>query len=697
MFQLQFVMAPTASADNACQGAFSGSPSGTLAMTSVPPGGSTIAAGSTIDFTFTWDPADWTDLDRFANCIQINGALDTSLTFEDRNPANDGLITDSLVVPATLQPGDTVCARSRLSGNPTGGNSTQKSNVLCYTIGDTPPPDVKISKAASDTTIVSGDTVQFTLTVENTGGDTATDVQVVDVVPAGLQITGTSAGCSVSNQTVTCDLGNIAAGGSKSVTITVKALDGACPNVKNQATVSASNEPGANTGNNTSNQVSIDVSCPTPDVKVSKSASSTSVAVGDSVTFTLVAENTGQATANNVVITDTIPAGMTITSAAGCSIAGQTVTCNLGDINAGGSKSVTVVVTATAGACPAVNNKATVTASNEPAGATGNNESNVVTVNVACPDPDVQIEKSAGAPATGVEPGDEFTYTIEVTNAGGADATGVTIHDSIPADLEIVSYPNNCSVSGNDLTCDLGTVAAGATESVMVTVRATEDACPLVTNRATVTATNEPSGNQGNNSSDDVTTLVNCEPPPPEEGIAVRIVKTNDADRDGDYSDNEEARRPDVDVPFLLVITNTGEDPWTIADLTDKFGGQTLNLLKDKCSSLKGITLQPGESATCNFTLSSYSPPAGDPKDNTAEVCVESMTGSKTDCDDDDSRVRSREVLGRTITPTKTPPGGTAFTGSEGTLGFGAIALSLLLLGSGLVWAGYRRRQQYDG
>ncbi len=261
-----------------------------------------------------------------------------------------------------------------------------------------------------------------------------------------------------------------------------------------------------------------------------------------------------------------------------------------------------------------------------------------------------------------------------------------------------VTKANDCSVSCNDLTCDLGTVAAGASGSVTITVRATEDACPLVTNRATVTATNEPSANQGNNQSDDVTTLVNCEPPPPpEEGIAVRIVKTNDADRDGDYSDNEEARRPDADVPFLLVITNTGQDPWTITDLTDRFSGQTINLLKDKCSSLKGITLQPGESVTCNFTLNAYSPPAGDPKDNTAEVCVESMTGSKTDCDDDDSRVRSREVLGRTITPTKTPPGGTAFTGSEGTLGFGAIALTLLLLGSGLVWAGYRRRQQYDG
>jgi uncharacterized repeat protein (TIGR01451 family) len=294
-----------------------------------------------------------------------------------------------------------------------------------------------------------------------------------------------------------------------------------------------------------------------------------------------------------------------------------------------------------------------------------------------------------------VAPGDSFTYTITVTNVGGADATGVQIHDAIPTGLSIATYPANCAVSGQNLTCSLGTVAAGTSESVTITVEASEDACPMVTNRATVTA--DQDSDPSNNTSDDVTTLVNCEPPPPPEpGISVRIQKTNDANRNGNYSDNEEAKRPDADVPFLLVITNNGEDAWTITDLTDSFDGRTINLLRDKCSELRGVVLQPGESATCNFTLNSYSPPADEAKDNTADICVENMTGSKTDCDNDDSRVRSAEVLGRTITPTKTPPGGTAFTGSEGTLGFGGIALGLLLLGSGLVWVGYRRRQQYD-
>ena len=436
-----------------------------------------------------------------------------------------------------------------------------------------------------------------------------------------------------------------------------------------------------------------------PDVKVTKSASKTNVNSGDSLTFTLEASNIGNDTANNVVITDTIPTGLQITgTSGGCSVSGQTVTCNVGDIAAGASKSVTIDVKATDGACPKVDNQATVSASNEPSANTGNNTSNTVTLNVTCPNPDVQVAKSSNAGATGVNPGDSYTYTITATNSGGATATNVKAHDSVPSGLTITGTSGSCSVSGQNVTCDLGDIVAGDHRSVSITVKATDAACPAVTNRATVSADNEPSSATGNNTSNDVTTLVNCTPPPPPEpGIAVHIVKTNDANRDGNYSDTEEAKRPDADVPFLLVITNTGEAAVRITDLTDSFDNTTMNLLTDKCPDLQGLTLQPGESTTCNFTLNSYSPAHASPLTNTAEVCVIEMNGNKIDCDRDPSTLKSVEVLGATITPTKAPPGGAAFTGSTGALGFGGIALGLLLLGSGLAWAGYRRRAAYDG
>lgn len=697
VFQVQLAVGLSASAatNDSCNGAFQGSPAGSLALSAVP-GPGTIAAGQTITVTATWNTTDWTSLDQFSDCFTVNGALDPSLTLEDKPPANDGYDQRSVDVPKSLADGDTFCVRARLSGQPASGNtSTQKSNTLCWTVGSTPQdPDVKVVKSASKTSVSSGDSLSFTLEASNIGNATATKVTIEDTIPAGFTITG-APGCTVSGQKVTCDVGDIDAGKSKSVTIDVKATDGACPSVDNKATVSASNEPSGSTGNNTSNTVTVNVTCPNPDVKVSKSASSTSISSGGTATFTLEASNVGSGTATNVVIVDTIPSGLTITGAPGCTVSGQTVTCKVGDLAGGGKTSVTITVKATDGACPSVDNKATVSASNEPSGNTGNNTSNTVTLNVTCPNPDVKITKSSDAPATGVKPGDSFTYTIKVMNVGGSTATNIKVNDTIPSSLTITGAPG-CNISGQSVTCDLGNIDAGKDKSVTITVKASAGSCPAVVNRATVTASNEPSGATGNNTSNDVSTSVNCDVPV-EPGLAIRIVKTNDANGDGDYSDDEEAPRPDKDVQFLLVITNTGDADAKITDLTDSFGGQTIDLLDGKCAELKGTTLASGGSTTCAFTLNSYSPPHGSPLTNTAEVCVKNMDGSKSDCDRDPSTVRSAAVLGAMVTPTKTPPGGVAFTGSDDTFRAGLLAFALMLLGSGLVWFGYRRRARYEG
>jgi hypothetical protein len=52
---------------------------------------------------------------------------------------------------------------------------------------------------------------------------------------------------------------------------------------------------------------------------------------------------------------------------------------------------------------------------------------------------------------------------------------------------------------------------------------------------------------------------------------------------------------------------------------------------------------------------------------------------------------------GTTVLPTTVTPGGTAFTGIENVVPLGAVALLLMTGGSGLMWAGARRRRGEDG
>ena len=188
--------------------------------------------------------------------------------------------------------------------------------------------------------------------------------------------------------------------------------------------------------------------------------------------------------------------------------------------------------------------------------------------------------------------------------------------------------------------------------------------------------------------------------PPPDE-IAVEIVKTNDADGDGTYTNSEEALEPGSTVSFHLVITNTSDEVVTITSLTDAFPGSSIDLLANKCSALAGVSLDPGESVDCTFSIQNYSPDAtAGAKINTATVCVENANGTQEACDDNDSRVTSAEVLGETVTrsPTRTPPAGLAFTGpDDGSTNWIIVAFLLLLIGTTLMYFGSPPEEELEG
>jgi uncharacterized repeat protein (TIGR01451 family)/CSLREA domain-containing protein len=85
------------------------------------------------------------------------------------------------------------------------------------------------------------------------------------------------------------------------------------------------------------------------DLEISKADSPDPVTVGDNLTYTITVTNRGPDAAANVVVTDTLPSGVTFVSASpGCVHSAGVVTCNLGTIPAGDSVTITIVVTPTA-------------------------------------------------------------------------------------------------------------------------------------------------------------------------------------------------------------------------------------------------------------------------------------------------------------------------------------------------------------
>ena len=123
--------------------------------------------------------------------------------------------------------------------------------------------------------VQSGDPIAYTLSVSNDGTGTAVDVHVADQLPTSVTFADATAGCGEAAGLVTCDLGDIGAGASVSVDITVSVDDGFCGPIVNVARVSAANESEQAAGNNDSDLVSNSAECEepsAPDLQVSKTS-----------------------------------------------------------------------------------------------------------------------------------------------------------------------------------------------------------------------------------------------------------------------------------------------------------------------------------------------------------------------------------------------------------------------------------------
>ncbi len=107
-----------------------------------------------------------------------------------------------------------------------------------------------------------------------------------------------------------------------------------------------------------------------PDVAISKIDSPDPVVPGGELTYLITVQNVSGTTANDVVITDPLPAGTSfiscVVSQGSCAESGGTVTANIGTLAPGASAVLTLKVSAPQGdPCGPITNVATVTATND--------------------------------------------------------------------------------------------------------------------------------------------------------------------------------------------------------------------------------------------------------------------------------------------------------------------------------------------
>ncbi|MEP6485066.1 MAG: hypothetical protein ABJB01_11505 [Rudaea sp.] len=492
------------------------------------------------------------------------------------------------VTPTAAASGQSIANTAALTG---GGDPSCPGGPNCTsTINNTvTAPQLKIVKTASPSTFVINQPAIYSLQLTNIGTAATTSVAtVIDQIPAGLTIGTLPAACTNMLQQVTCTQPAPLATNAPvtfAIPVTPQAsLSG--QSLTNTAITTGGGDPGcpngATAGTLPANCVStIMTTVSAPQLSIQKTASAASFVINQPASYTLQVTNTGTAaTTAAATISDNIPNDLTIgTLPAGCTSAGQSVSCTIAPGLATGTPvSFVIPVTPTAAASGTMlMNTATVTGGGDPTCPAQTRCTSSVTTPVDAPQLTIVKTASAANFVVGVA----GSYTLQVTNTGTAATTDITtITDNIPGNLTIGTMPSGCAVAGQIVTCTIASgLATGSPISFVIPVTPTAAASgTTLTNTADATGGGDPTCPGPTRCTSTVST--------PVDAPQLSIQKT----ASGSFFV--------VGVPasYTLQVTNTGTAATTdVTTVTDNIPSNlTIGTLTGTCSAI-------GQQVTCTI------------------------------------------------------------------------------------------------
>ncbi|MBA4178703.1 MAG: hypothetical protein C0505_19410 [Leptothrix sp. (in: Bacteria)] len=210
-----------------------------------------------------------------------------------------------------------------------------------------PGVDMGIVMTGAPVFVVQGQSITYSLTVTNSGTQTATGASLTNTLPVGVRFVAatTSQGYRSGSSTVACVLGTMAAGASASAQITATVTS--TGTLLNTASVSSSEVDVNPLNNNATYTNSASAPIVKADLSVSMTDSPDPVRRRSNLTYTITVQNAGPGSASSVSVTDSLPSTMTFVSASssqGSCSGTSTVNCNLGTLASGASARVSILV-----------------------------------------------------------------------------------------------------------------------------------------------------------------------------------------------------------------------------------------------------------------------------------------------------------------------------------------------------------------
>ncbi len=380
-------------------------------------------------------------------------------------------------------------------------------------VGMTVPPaaDLSLTKSTDNPEPDLGDTINYTITLTNSGPDPATGIVVSEALPAQLSFVAATPSQGTFSGT-TWNLSNLAVGASATLLVETTLTTGGS-GITNTAEVTASDlfDPDSTPGNGVIGEDDIDALTVNvlSDLRMTKTDSPDPVSVGNTLIWTLSVENNGPSDADNVIVSDSLPSGVIFNSATpsqgACNESGGTVTCNLGMVSNGATETITIDVQVSSSfASTSLSNSASVTSDNVDPNPGDNSDTEDTEVEGS----DLSITKVDVADPVAV--GTNLQWTLTVQNDGPSNASNVQVVDTLPSGVTFVSAvpsQGGCTpVAG--VTCNLGTLNNGASATVDVTVLVDAGFAGTSMTNTVVVSSDNADTNPGNNSDTEDTAII---------------------------------------------------------------------------------------------------------------------------------------------------------------------------------------------
>ena len=426
-------------------------------------------------------------------------SLDIVATVTAQGPiVNNAEVTASGTLDPTSTPGDAI------------GDDAASVTVTALA----PSADLSLTAGASAPNPTVGGTVTYTLTVTNSGPSATDGVSVIDLLPAGVTYSSSSATRgSYDSGSGTWTIGALASG--QSVTLSIVVTIDQAGLISNSAEIGSSNVPDpdsapANGSGSEDDQAAVDinvlnvqgaVATGSADLTITKSASQQVATVGDTVSYAIVVTNHGPDAATNVQVLEQLPSALQFVSARASTGAYDvsTFVWSIPSIPNGGAASL--ILTTHVVAPGSVTNAVQVLAADQPdpdgpfnviPGAPGGTQARA-TISVSGPVPTptrLTINKSG---TKVVKAGGMVGFTIRIKNSGTVPATNVVVTDCVPTGLSLTRGLREGALRKNGrIGWQVGTLQPGQTRVVRVVLRADRDTRGVRSCAAIASAANAP-------------------------------------------------------------------------------------------------------------------------------------------------------------------------------------------------------------